>query len=382
VDLGRLDELMRLVGELVIDRSRLEDGLRRVERALPAAEWRSLQEIGQAMERHLRDLREAVMRVRMVPVGEVFDRMRFVVRDLARDSGKQVRLEVSGQETEIDKYVVERMMDPLLHLVRNAVSHGLEMPEERVARGKSPEGMVRLSASAVGDYVAIEVEDDGRGIHLAEVAARARALGLLAEGVVVGPHNLLDILCAPGFSTRTDADVASGRGVGMAVVRGVVQELGGTLSLESWPGQGTRFLIHLPLTLAIVDALLVRVGDQTYAVPQPSVREIIEVRPEEIQRVGSDEITSYRGRALPLVRLSGIFRRNESSDHAPYALVVGSGLDTVGLLVDRVVSKREIVVRALSDPLVRVPGIAGATDLGDGRAVLILDVAALARWQR
>ncbi len=381
VDLARLDELMRLVGELVIDRSRLEDELRRVERALPTGAWRSLQEIQSTMARHLRDLREAVMRVRMVPIGEVFDRMRFVVRDLARDTGKQVRLELSGPETEIDKYIVERMMDPLLHLVRNAVSHGLETPQERVAQGKPAEGTIRLSASTVGDLVAIAVEDDGRGIDLEEVAARAQAQGLLPEGASVGLHNLLDILCAPGFSTRLDADVASGRGVGMAVGRTTVQDLGGTLSVETWPGRGTRFFIHLPLTLAIVDALLVRVGGQTYAVPQPSVREIIEVRPEEVRRVGEDEIASYRGGPLPLFRLARFFRLEESSPEASYALVVGSGPGTVGLVVDRVLSKREIVVHALSDPLVRVPGIAGATDLGDGRAVLILDVGALARWR-
>ncbi|MGC8872864.1 MAG: chemotaxis protein CheA [Chloroflexia bacterium] len=382
VDLARLDELMRLVGELVIDRSRLEDELRQMERALPSAEWRSLQEISSVMGRHLRDLREAVMRVRMVPIGEVFDRMRFVVRDLARDSGKQVRLEMSGQATEIDKYIVERMMDPLLHLVRNAVSHGLEMPKERAERGKPPEGTIRLSASTVGDLVAIEVEDDGRGIHLEEVAARARAEGLLVEGASLGPHNLLDILCAPGFSTRVDADVASGRGVGMAVVRRTVRELGGTLSLETWPGRGTRFLIHLPLTLAIIDALLVHVARQTYAVPQPAVREIIEMRPEQIRHVGGDEIASYRGSALPLLRLAPFFRLGEPVSPVSYALVVGSGPGTIGLVVDRVLGKREIVVHALSDALVRVPGIAGATDLGDGRAVLILDVGALVRWRQ
>jgi len=382
VDLARLDELMRMVGELVISRARLEDHLQRLEASISPAQWRSLQEINLAIERQLRDLREGVMRVRLVPIGEVFERMHFVVRDLARETKKQVRLEIRGRETEIDKLVVEQMMDPLLHLVRNAVSHGIESPDERAAAGKPPEGTITLGALTAGDLVVIEIEDDGRGIDPARVAARARELGLLGADEKFDEAMLLDVLCAPGFSTRTEADRASGRGVGMSVVRETVRSLGGTLALESQVGRGSRFIIQLPITLAIMDAFIVRVGEQRFAMPQPSVREVIEVPPASIKVLENNEIIYYRGGVLPLVHLGHLFGLEEKVARAYYALVIGSGSSAVGILVDRILGQREIVVRALSDPLVQVPGVSGATELGDGRVVLILDANALARMKR
>ncbi len=467
VDLARLDELMRMVGELVISRARLEDNLARLEETVPANQLRPLRETNQAMERQLRQLRQGVMRVRLVPVGEIFARMQFVVRDLARESQKKVILELSGQETEIDKFVVERMMDPLLHLVRNAVSHGIESEEERVRQGKPPEGKIALRAIAAGEMVALEIEDDGRGVDAERVVERARALGLLGADTfgqdlspigrqifgstppgkraitsslslqargntpVAGADSqegqggidsatLLDILCAPGFSTREQADLTSGRGVGMAIVKNAVLELGGTLTLETQPGTGSRFRIQLPLTLAIADAAIVSVAGQTFAVPQSSVREVIEVQSTACTRLENSEIISYRGGVLPIIRLARLFGLSEAEhrgDAAPrkvglgvrspentgrnsepfapaehqrtsppepntaparfYAFVVGSGLSAVGIAVDGILGLREIVVRPLTDPLVIVPGIAGATELGDGRVVLILDTAAL-----
>ncbi len=264
VDLGRLDELMRLIGDLVITRARLADSLARVERHVPPVEWRAVQENSLAIDRHLRDLREGVVRVRMVPVSEIFRRMPFVVRDLARED-KKVRLEIAGQDTELDKFLIERMMDPILHLVRNAVSHGLETIAERRAAGKTDEGLLTLSAAAVGDTVVLEITDDGRGIDAAAVARRARDNGIeVPDGPqsALGHEALLDILCAPGFSTREAADLASGRGVGMAVVKNTVQELGGALTLDTVAGHGTRFAIELPLTLAITDAIIGTVGDR------------------------------------------------------------------------------------------------------------------------
>ena len=233
VDLSRLDDLMRLVGDLVVSRARLEEGLLRVERFMPSAEWRRLQQETESIERQIRDLREGVMRVRLVPVAKIFRRMPFVVRDLARDSEKRVQLELSGQATEIDKFLIERMMDPILHLVRNAVSHGIEAPDERVAAGKRPEGTIRLAATTVGESVVLEISDDGRGMDAAAIAKRARAAGVpVAEGDV-DARALLDLICAPGFSTRDEADRVSGRGVGMAVVRETVQDLGGALTVET-----------------------------------------------------------------------------------------------------------------------------------------------------
>jgi two-component system chemotaxis sensor kinase CheA len=375
VDLGRLDELMRMIGDLVISRSRLGDSLTRLERRVPPAEFRDVQESSQSIERQLRDLREGVMRVRLVPVGEILGRMPFVTRDLARESGKKVDLQLYGQDTEIDKFLVERLMDPLLHLVRNAVSHGLETPQERLAAGKPEAGRLRIGAASVGDLVTLEVEDDGRGIDAEAVGRRARAAGMtVPEGPLEGAA-LLAILCTPGFSTRSTADRASGRGVGMDVVQRAVRELGGTLSLDTEPGQGTRFLIELPLTLAIIDAVIATVGGQAFALPQSSLREVIEVSPDAVRALENHEIVTYRGGLLPLLRLASIFDLRARTGRTLHVFVVGTGLAAVGVVVDRILTQREIVVRPMTDPLVKVEGVTGATDLGDGRVVLILDPA-------
>ncbi len=381
MDLSRLDELMRLIGELVISRARLDDLVGQAERGGGSVSLDALDEINTALERQLRDLREGVMRVRLVPIGEVFERMRFVVRDVVHESGKQVRVEMQGQGTEIDKLVVERMMEPLLHLVRNAVSHGIETPEERRARGKAAEGRLLLEARTAGERVQIVVEDDGRGIDRDAVAARARSRGqtaLLPEGGL-DDTALLDVLCAPGFSTRDEADLSSGRGVGMDVVRSTVRALGGDLVLSSHSGRGTRFLVELPLTLMIVDALLVRIGDQTMAVPQPALLEVVQVEAEDVVAFENNEVVRYRNRVLPLLRLRRLFRIGGGGEPRSFpVLVVGSEAQPIGLAVDRLVGLREIVVRSLADPLVAVPGVAGAAELGNGRVCLILDSAELA----
>jgi len=382
VDLERLDDLMRLVGDMVVTRARLEDTLQRVETHVPFHEWRALQEHSAGIERQLRSLREGVMRVRLVPVGEIFRRMPFVVRDLARDNGKRVQLDLVGQATEIDKFLIERMMDPVIHLVRNAVSHAIETPEERVAAGKSPEGTIRLSASTAGESVVLEISDDGAGIDVEAVAARARASGMAIAGGEIDARTLLDIICVSGFSTRDEADRASGRGVGMAVVRRTVEELGGALAVETRSGRGTTFRVTLPLTLAITDAIIVHVGAHTFAVPQAAVREVIEVEARALRSIERNELLTYRGATLPIVRLARLFALAVEARTRFHAIVVGTGLAAVGLLVDRIAGQREIVVKTISDPLLRVEGISGATELGDGRLVLILDVAALSRALR
>jgi two-component system chemotaxis sensor kinase CheA len=379
VDLDRLDELMQLVGALVVSRGRLADQLAQLELLLPVAEWRALQETALGLERQLRDLRTGVLRMRMVPIGDAFTRMQFVVRDLARELHKQVTLDLRGQDTEIDKFVVERMLDPLVHLVRNAVSHGLEMPDERVAAGKPPAGTLTLQASTTGDLVTIDIEDDGRGIDADLIAVRARTLGMFDGGAALDQAQLLQVLCAPGFSTREQADRVSGRGVGMDVVYKTVQELGGTLTMATAMGSGTRFTVQLPLTLAILEALLVSAGDQIFAVPLPVVREVIRVQADQISRVEYNELLRYRGGTLPLVRLARRFGLAENAADAGFAFIIGSGSSAVGVAVDRLIGKREIVVRPINDPLAQADGIAAATELGDGRVVLILDAPALIR---
>ena len=379
VDLARVEDLMQRVGDLVISRSRFEDRVKNVENILPASEARALHEIHSVMERQIRDLREGVMALRLVPVANVFTRMQFVTRDMAAESGKKILLSMSGQETEIDKFVVERMLDPLLHLVRNAVTHGLEPGEERLKKGKPEEGNIYLRAYTEGDAVVIQVEDDGRGIQMEDVTCKARERGLIADEITPDMETLLDILCANAFSTRSEADLGSGRGVGMAVVKNRVEALGGSLQLETGPDKGACFTMTLPLTLAIVDALIVRVGERVFAVPKPSVREVVEFETSSISTMENNEMISYRGEVLSLFGLCPFFGIEERPTETRYALVIGQGTGTLGLVVDRVVTIREIVVQTVSDPLVKVPGVLGATELGDRRAVVILDTAELSK---
>ncbi|HVS53156.1 MAG TPA: chemotaxis protein CheW, partial [Opitutaceae bacterium] len=371
VDLGRLDELMRLAGELVIHRSRLDERI-----AQASGDRLALQEVSSAIGRSLRHLREAITRVRLVPVAEIFSRLPFVVRDLARDSGRQVRLVLEGQETEIDKYLVERLKEPLLHLVRNALSHGIEPPEERVRAGKPAEATLLLRAATAGDAVLLQVRDDGGGIAADVIAARAAALGLVVPEVLDAP-TLLNVICTPGFSTREQADRAAGRGVGMAVVASTVRELGGSLSLATEHGQWTQFTLRLPLTLSIAETIIVSAGGQTCAVPQGVVQEIIQVDASAVRTIKDVDVASYRDGLLPLTRLRALFGSAPSTAARSPVLVVGGERGLTGLVVDRVHGQREVVIRPLRDPLVRVDGISGATELGDGKPVLILDGAAL-----
>ena len=376
VDLQRLDELMRIAGEMVIHRSRLETQLALLDNISRAPALRAAHEVSNTLGRSLRELRETVMRVRLVPVAELFSRMPFVVRDLSREAHKNVRLKFSGQETAIDKYLAERLKDPLLHLVRNAFTHGIESAEERAAAGKPPEAVIELTASTVGDAVILQVRDDGHGIDNQAVLLRAEQLGLQLPGHLDNT-SLLSLLCSPGFSTRTAADRAAGRGVGMAVVNDTLRELGGQLSLETTPGQGTLFTLRLPLTLAIADTLIVSAAGQTCAVPQSFITEILHAAESQVQCVNGVDVVPYRSGILPVVRLASLFNLPPASKPQLYLLVITSERGSVGLLTEQVLGQREVVVNALQDPLLRVPAVSGATELGDGKPVLILDGLAL-----
>jgi two-component system chemotaxis sensor kinase CheA len=301
---------------------------------------------------------------------------------LMRETKKEVDLHLAGEETEFDKYVIDRLTDPLLHLVRNAVSHGLEPSSERLVAGKPGRGRIDLRATAAGGAVVIEVEDDGRGIDAEQVFCRARDAGLIIESTLTDNSGLLDVLSTPGFSTRDQADRSSGRGVGMDVVRRTVEALGGTLTLNTNLGRGTRFTARLPITLAIADALLVKVGGATFAVPQTAVREVVQVETGAITALENNELFRHHQSVLPLVRLGEVFDGTRKRDSQFPALIVGEGMAAVALGVDSLLGLREIVVRPLADPLVQVPGISGATELGDGRPVLILDVTSLIRHTR
>lgn len=371
VDLSRLDELMRIVGEMVIHRSRLDE---RISRSV--GDRSALQEVNLAMGRSLRELREAITRVRLVPIAEIFSRLPFVVRDLARETGKHVRIVVEGQDTEIDKFVVERLKEPLLHLVRNAISHGIEMPDERTRAGKPGEATLMLRAATSGQRVVIQIRDDGRGVDAKKVAARASELGV-AMSETPSDSELLNAISRPGFSTRDEADRAAGRGVGMTVVHRTVRELSGSLSLEFEPGQWTEFTLRLPLTLSIAETFLISAAGQTCAVPQGSVEEILQCSEADVRALHDGEVISFRGGVLPLVRLRRLFGAEASGAGQWPLLVLGTERGLCGLVVDQVHGQREVVVRGMHDPLIQVPGISGATELGDGRPVLILDAVAL-----
>jgi two-component system, chemotaxis family, sensor kinase CheA len=379
VELGRLDEMMRIVGDLVISRSRLSDHLKQEEKDSRKSESAELYEINLAVDRQLRDLREGIMKLRLVPVAEAFERLKFAVRDLIRNSGKSIRLHSEGEDTQIDKYVMEKMFDPLLHIVRNAVSHGIETPEERVMIGKPDEGKLILKASASGDSVLFEVSDDGRGIDREAIRLKAVQEGYIDQDSTVSDETLLEIITSPGFSTRETTDMISGRGVGMNVVMKTINELGGTLSFYSDINKGTSFVIRLPLTLSIVDALIVNVGKHIFAVPQPSVNEVLRFSRNDIIRMENNEIISYRDVVLPVLKLSMFFNLQDSPGPSYDAIVVGQNNEKAGILVDRITGQREIVVRSLPDPMVRVDGISGATELGEGRIVLILDTKSLVK---
>jgi two-component system chemotaxis sensor kinase CheA len=369
VDLGRLDELMRIAGDLVIHHSRLQQRIGGDE---------TLQETGIALGRSLKELRQALKRVRMVPLSEVFSRLPFVVRDLAGESGRTVDLAIEGQEIEIDKYLVERLKEPLLHLVRNAVSHGVEPPTDRLAAGKPQRATIRLRATPAGETVRIEISDDGRGVDPASVAAHARENGLPVPERL-DDAAVLALLCTPGLSTSSQVDRAAGRGVGMAVVADTVRELGGTLTLATTLGAGTTFTLRLPLTLSVTGTILVQAGAQTCAVPQTFVEEIVQVPASALRAVSGVEVVAYRDGLLPLVRLHSLFKMAAPSTALAPVLVIGTERGSAGLLVERVIGQREVVVRPLHDPLVRVPGVSGATELGDGKPVLLLDPTALTR---
>jgi two-component system, chemotaxis family, sensor kinase CheA len=371
VDLKRLDDLLRIVGEMVIHRSRLEIELARVSAKGEHGDFRGVHEVNRMLGRSLRQMREDIMGIRLTPIGEIFARLPFVIQDLSRQSSKKVRLKIEGQETAVDKYLIEKLKDPLLHMVRNAFSHGIETPDERKAVSKPEEATIELSASATGDFVVIKVRDDGKGINANAILQRAKKLGLETAGT--GNDAILRILCAPGFSIRDDADRTSGRGMGMSVVQSVIKELGGKLTLESEEGRGTQFTMRLPLTVVIAETLLVSAAGQTCAVPQTSVREIFHATEKEIRLADDIEIISYRGGVLPIVRLAGLFHLKTSDTGVKCILVITSERGSVGLLVEKVLGQREVVVRTIRDPLIQVGGISGATEIGDGKPVLILD---------
>lgn len=378
VDVAKVDRLVNLVGELVINQAMLVQ----LGNAVPPEACPGLVAGLETLSQHLRELQEGVMAIRTQPVKSVFSRMPRLVRELSAQLGKDVRLVVTGEATEIDKTVVEQLADPLTHLLRNALDHGVETPEVREAAGKPRQGTVHLSAEQRGGRILIELSDDGRGIDRARVLARARERGIVAPDAVLTDSEVDELIFMPGFSTAAVVSAVSGRGVGMDVVRRNIQSLGGRIAVESRFGEGSRFVLSLPLTLAVMDGLVVSVGREAYILPIASIVESLRPRPQDIHDVvGRGQVLSIRGAYIPLLALHRAFGVADAVLDPSRGIVVIAETDhagRVGLLVDDLVGQHQVVVKSMEGNYGRIPGIGGATILGNGRVALILDVAGLA----
>jgi two-component system, chemotaxis family, sensor kinase CheA len=378
VSVQKVDELINTVGEIVITQSMLAQLGALAEG--PAAE-RLRNGLAQ-LERNVRELHESVMRVRMLPIGFAFSRFPRLVRDVAQRLGKQIELKLTGEQTELDKTVLERIGDPLVHLVRNSIDHGIEMPQTRVAAGKPAAGTVHLEAFHRGSAIIIEVSDDGQGLDTERILAKARSRGLVGPADTPSEEAIFELIFLPGFSTAEQATDLSGRGVGMDVVRRNITSLGGKIEIRSERGRGSRFSISLPLTLAIVDGQSVCVGEETYIVPLVSIVESLQIKPGGANRLSmAGEVISFRGDYLPLIRLHELFGVEPRARAIHEGLVVvaeGDG-QRVGLFVDDLRGQQQVVIKSLETNYGQVQGVSGATILGDGSVALILDVAGLIR---
>jgi two-component system, chemotaxis family, sensor kinase CheA len=363
----RLDELMDRVGELVIAQSRLS------QLANSSADLQ-LRAVSEDVERLSGELRDTMMVLRMVPVAHLFSRFRRLVHDLAIETGKKIELITEGESTEVDKSVVERLADPLVHLVRNSCDHGLETPEERLAAGKPAAGRIYLTARQQAGEVIITIRDDGRGINRERVRAKAEASGLIAPTASLSDQDLLQLIFQPGFSTAQQVTNLSGRGVGMDVVKRTIDALRGTINVASQNGEGSNISLAIPLTLAIIDGLLVRVGNGRYVIPLSAVEECLELSLDEDMRSRGRSFISLRDSLVPFIRLRDLFRTGTKPDPFQKVVVISTGSERVGLVVDQIIGDHQTVIKGMSKLHHDVATFSGATILGDGGVALILDV--------
>ncbi|MCA9696155.1 MAG: chemotaxis protein CheA [Myxococcales bacterium] len=394
IDLRHLDLLMNLVGELALVQANLEGLIERLRRARAAGAFsdsnefmREIHEHLRVMNRRLGMLQNSILDVRMVPLGHMFEGLKRSVRKDVKELGKDIEVTISGSETELDKRIVEGLHSPLMHLIRNAIDHGIEAPAARVAAGKPRSGRVVLSARQQGNRVVIEVIDDGKGMDWRQIRDKAVAKQVIGPGeaAMLGPAQAINLIFTPGFSTRDEATKLSGRGYGMDVVKTEIAKLSGMIDVASEPGRGSRFRITLPTTLAIVQALVIEAGAQTFCVSLNSVLESVMVQRSDIQTIEGHEVVEVRGRTLPLVALAKLFeleataeqvRRQRHSDRL-YVVIIGLAEHRIGLVVDELLGQQDVVIKPIGKALSQVPGINGATELGDNKTVLLLDVGTL-----
>lgn len=385
VDVSRLDTLMNLVGELVIDRTRMAQLGAELSATYDHPCIEALAETVGHIARTTSDLQDQIMKARMMPIETVMNRFPRVVRDLAQKLGKDVKLELVGGDTELDRSVIEVIGDPLLHILRNSVDHGLEMPEQRLAAGKPVEGKVVVSARHQENYIVIEITDDGRGIDANKIKAKVFESGLATKESLdrMTEREILQFIFASGLSTASEVSEVSGRGVGMDIVRSNIQKLGGIIDLETELGAGTKFSLRLPLTLAIIRGLLVKVSGVVYVIPLGNVIETLQITDDQIQHVNKQEVIVIRGMTTPLMRMRQVFQSRDfvekQESEQLYVVIVGIAEQRFGLVVDRLIGEQEVVIKSLSRFCGDARGISGATILGDGNVALIMDINGLVK---
>ncbi len=381
VETKRLDSVMNLVGELVLGRNRLiKIGTQLEQQHESDPQVRVLSETLAQLNLVTTDLQLAVMKTRMLPIKKVFAKLPRMVRDLSQKLNKQVHLEMRGEETELDKSVADEIGDPLVHLVRNAIDHGIETPAERQAKGKAGEGQLTIAASQEGNSIVIRINDDGRGIQVEKVKEKALAKGLISEAelATMEHREILNLIFLPGFSTAEKVTDVSGRGVGMDVVRTNIRKINGSVDLESEPGKGSQIIIKLPLTIAIIQALMVEVERSIFAIPLSTVIEAVRISRSEIKTINGREVLHLRDRVLPLIRLAQEFDiPTDANRERFYVVVAALGDRRVGVVVDELRSQEEVVIKSIWDYLETVKGVSGATITGEGKVVLILDTSEL-----
>lgn len=374
VDIDRLDNLMNLVSELIIIKTRLED-------IDDDGRKQNMNEAIEYLERITTSLHDAVMKVRMVPIERVFNRFPRMIRDLSKELGKEISLFMSGEETEVDRTVIDEIGDPLIHLIRNSIDHGIEDPETRKRFGKPDVGTVKLIAYPDGNSVVIEVEDDGQGINIDRVKAKALEKGIITkeQSDAMDEREAIHLLFHAGFSTADKISDISGRGVGLDVVKTKIESLGGIVEVQTIKNKGSKFIIRLPLTLAIIQALLVNIGMEKYAIPLNSIKEIITIKTASIRKVQNQEVVLYRNHTLPILRMNKILHvdREEPAKEDLTVVVVKKGDKTAGFVVDSLIGQQEIVIKSLGKFLSGIKVIAGATILGNGQVALIVDTNSL-----
>jgi len=381
VDIAKLDHVMNIVGELIIERTQLETLTRSHEVQQVRMLSHELTKISRNLDRKLTELQKSVIETRMVPVGQIYSKLSRTVRKVARELKKEIELVLRGEDTELDKMMVEELTDPLMHIIRNALDHGIESPDERVAKGKDPEGRVTLNAYQQGNSVVLDVIDDGRGIDPEKVRQVAVKRGLIGEKESIDEKRAHELIFAPGFSTASAVSEISGRGVGLDVVKKNIQELKGTIDVISGVGEGTTFRIMLPITLAIIQALIVEAGGESFAIPLTSVEESLRIYSRDIRTVERREVFTLRDYTLPLLRLADAFGLPDNRDHGPdtkwFVVVTRAGEKSVGILVDQLVRQQEIVIKSIGERLKSTPGIAGATEIGESEIILVIDAGSL-----